>query len=223
MADLRMGGFNFLPPAVKNILIINGLFFLATWVLGRQFDLDLTRYLGLHYVGSDHFGVWQFFTHVFMHGGFTHLFFNMFALWMFGSVLENVWGPKRFLVYYFTTALGAAALHMGVVSYGIISLENVISTYVANPRIEAFNQLIDGKISSGYLSIRMAINKEIFTFRELFASLYSEWSLVPESAAYASSSVQLLRKLDEVVKNIPTVWCIGRCIWFTTCIWCTLS
>jgi len=98
------------PPVVKNLVIINVLMLLATWILQTR-GINLERTLGLHYIGSPAFKPYQLVTHLFMHGGFTHLLFNMFALWMFGRVLENVWGPKRFFIYYFATGLGAAALH----------------------------------------------------------------------------------------------------------------
>lgn len=101
---------NTIPPVVKNLIIINVLMLLATYVLEMR-GIDLTNILGLHYIESSEFKPYQLVTHMFMHGGFTHLLFNMFALWMFGRVLESVWGPKRFFIYYFVTGLGAAALH----------------------------------------------------------------------------------------------------------------
>ncbi len=114
-------GFNVLPLVVKNLLIINGLFFLGTLAMGSALNLDLNRYLGLHYPSSPDFGVWQFVSYMFMHGGFSHILFNMFALWMFGNVLENVWGPKRFLNYYLATGVGAAVIQM-IVAYIRISV-----------------------------------------------------------------------------------------------------
>jgi membrane associated rhomboid family serine protease len=101
---------NTIPPVVKNLIIINVLMLLATYVLEMR-GIDLTKILGLHYIESSDFRPYQLVTHMFMHGGFMHLAFNMFALWMFGRVLESVWGPKRFFIYYFVTGLGAAALH----------------------------------------------------------------------------------------------------------------
>ncbi len=71
----------------------------------------------LHHVKSPLFQPWQLITHMFLHGGFTHLFFNMFSLWMFGSVLESVWGPKRFLTFYFICGLGAAILQLAFLWY----------------------------------------------------------------------------------------------------------
>ena len=112
--NYRPTQFSYLPEVVKNLLIINGLFFLATYVMGSSFDLNLVKYLGLHNWQSQDFRPHQLVTHLFMHGGVWHILFNMFALWMFGNQLENVWGGKRFLTYFMITGLGAAALHLGV-------------------------------------------------------------------------------------------------------------
>ncbi|MDQ3048981.1 MAG: rhomboid family intramembrane serine protease, partial [Bacteroidota bacterium] len=91
-------------------------FFLATIVLQNQ-GVDLTDKLGLHFPGSEKFMPHQIITYMFMHGDFMHLFFNMFALWMFGNTLENVWGPKRFLIYYLITGIGAAICHYVVLYF----------------------------------------------------------------------------------------------------------
>jgi len=113
MQQFRPGGFNVLPMVVKNLLIINGLFFLATLALDSM-GIDLFKTLALYYPASKRFGIWQLVTYMFMHGGFTHILFNMFALWMFGNVLENAWGPKRFLNYYLITGIGAGLTHIFV-------------------------------------------------------------------------------------------------------------
>ena len=104
--------FQILPPVVKNLLIINVLLFIATNVLqSPPFNINLTNILGLHYWGSDLFRPWQIVTYMFMHGNIPHILFNMFAVWMFGSHIENRWGSKRFLNYYLLTGFGAAFLH----------------------------------------------------------------------------------------------------------------
>ncbi len=113
MSYLRTQRFQILPPVVKNILIINGLLFLATITLMSQ-GVDLREVLGLYHWQSDNFNTWQIISHMFMHGNFTHLFFNMFAVWMFGAQLENLWGSKRFLNYYILTGFGAAILHFAI-------------------------------------------------------------------------------------------------------------
>ena len=105
-----MGEFQILPPVVKNLLIINALFFLADVVLGFK-GIDLSNWLGLHYFQAPGFAFWQPVTYMFMHGNFGHLFFNMFALWMFGAAVENYWGVKKFLIYYFVAGVGAAVVY----------------------------------------------------------------------------------------------------------------
>ena len=100
---------NQIPPITKNLLIINVLFFLAS-IVAPKYGVDLTTLLGLHYFMASDFHIYQFVTYMFMHGGFAHLFFNMFALWMFGCTLERVFGPKRYLIYYMVCGLGAGLI-----------------------------------------------------------------------------------------------------------------
>ena len=108
-------GFRVLPPVVKHLLIINVLLYLATFTMNR-FHIDLTDYLGLHFFKASDFKPYQLITYMFMHGNFEHLFFNMFALWMFGNTLENIWGSKRFLWFYMLCGVGAG-LCQEVVQY----------------------------------------------------------------------------------------------------------
>ena len=110
MSDYAPQGFRMLPPAVKNLLIINLIFFLATMVLERVYHSYLPATMCLYPLQSGLFRIWQPFTYMFMHGGLDHLVFNMFALWMFGYVLENFWGTQRFLIYYVLCGLGAAVV-----------------------------------------------------------------------------------------------------------------
>lgn len=109
-----------LPPVVKNLLIINVLMFVATLFLRSQ-DIVLETILGLYYFDSPNFQPYQIIAHMFMHSSsfFAHIFFNMFMLWMFGRTLEQVWGPKRFLIFYMVTGLGAALLHTGVNAFEV--------------------------------------------------------------------------------------------------------
>ena len=99
-------GFRVLPPVVKHLLIINALLFLASFTLNR-FNIDLSKYLGLHFFLASDFRPYQLITYMFMHANFEHIFFNMFALWMFGNTLENIWGSKRFLLFFMVCGLGA--------------------------------------------------------------------------------------------------------------------
>ena len=104
---------NNIPSITKNLLIINVLAFFATWVFEKQ-GLDLTATFGLHFFMAKDFSFYQLVTYLFMHGSFMHLFFNMFAVWMFGTVMERVWGPKRFLIYYLVCGIGAGIIQEGV-------------------------------------------------------------------------------------------------------------
>lgn len=94
-----------IPTVTKNLLIVNVIAFLAYLMLGRF--VDLNEMLGLHFFLAPNFGIHQLFTYMFLHAGWVHLFFNMFALWMFGCVVERVWGPKKFLFYYISCGVGA--------------------------------------------------------------------------------------------------------------------
>ena len=106
----RRGFMSNVPPAVKNIIIINILVMIMT-SLREGFMIE---HFALFYPTSPFFRWWQPVTHLFMHGGFMHIFFNMYAVYIFGSVLERIWGTKKFLIYYFVTGLGAALVHTGV-------------------------------------------------------------------------------------------------------------
>jgi membrane associated rhomboid family serine protease len=118
-------GFMGLPPVVLNLIIINALFLLVSVLFESK--INLYNILGLFYFSSPKFETWQLVSYMFMHGGFYHLFFNMFALWMFGAILENVWGPKRFLTFYMITGIGAGLVQMLVAFFRIQSIESVLT------------------------------------------------------------------------------------------------
>jgi membrane associated rhomboid family serine protease len=120
-------GFFDLPPVVKNIIMLNVLMLLALFVVEKAFGIDLNSVLGLYFPKSEQFMPLQIVTHIFMHGSFWHLFFNMYALYMFGQVLENVWGPKRFFIYYIVTGLGAALTHESVIAVQYSQLAHSLS------------------------------------------------------------------------------------------------
>jgi membrane associated rhomboid family serine protease len=108
MDYFRPPTFSLFPPVVKNLLIINGLCFVTAFVLqNSHYNIDLNNILGLHYFMSSSFHFYQIFTYMFMHGGIPHILFNMFALWMFGYSLENLWGAKKFIVFYLICGIGA--------------------------------------------------------------------------------------------------------------------
>jgi membrane associated rhomboid family serine protease len=114
MTEFRPGGFQLIPPVIKNLVIINVLIFLAQSTLGAEVNTKLINLFALHDVRSPLFRPHQLVTYLFLHGGWDHVLYNMFALWMFGSILENYWGPKRFLIFYVVCGLGAAVAHLAV-------------------------------------------------------------------------------------------------------------
>ena len=119
-----------MQPMTKNLLIVNFLAFVATWVLELR-GIDLTSLLGLHFFLASDFHFYQFVTYMFLHGGLTHIFFNMFALWMFGNVIERVWGPKKFLFYYICCGIGAGIVQE-VVQYGTYMYEGLAAYQYVN-------------------------------------------------------------------------------------------
>jgi membrane associated rhomboid family serine protease len=140
----RPNSFSVLPPVVKNLLIINGLFFLATLAMKNQ-GIDLEDKLGLHFPLSEKFQPYQIISYMFMHGGFMHLFFNMFALWMFGNSLENLWGPKRFLIYYIITGVGAALCHYAIVYFQIQPTIDIVNSIIADPSLKSFEAFLNSE------------------------------------------------------------------------------
>ncbi|MEJ2882824.1 rhomboid family intramembrane serine protease [Pedobacter sp. GR22-6] len=140
-----------IPPVVKNLLIINVLFFVATIVFKNTGIADLRDILGVYYFDSSLFKVWQLLTYMFMHVNFMHLFSNMFALFMFGGMLEKRWGAKRFLNYYLITALGAVVLQMGVQAYEVY---HITGSAINNPvnNLLRTDQYIQGDINIPNLS-----------------------------------------------------------------------
>lgn len=125
-------GFGGIPPVVKNLLIINVLFFLAGIVLQSRNDFDLNAYLGLYYPVSDNFKPVQLVTYMFLHGDIYHIFFNMFALYMFGRAIEMVWGSRRFFIFYFVTGIGAALVQFIIIYFQASQLQSQMSAEEIN-------------------------------------------------------------------------------------------
>ncbi len=113
--EFRPRQFQELPIVVKNILIINIILFVGKFMLSDRINLD--AFLDLYPIGSDYFKPHQFISYMFMHADFMHILFNMLAVYMFGSILENIWGSKRFLNFYLLCGLGAAALQLAISSF----------------------------------------------------------------------------------------------------------
>ncbi|MGD9494441.1 MAG: rhomboid family intramembrane serine protease [Bacteroidales bacterium] len=191
----RPGGFSMMPPAVKNLLIINVLFFVATWILHDK-GIDLYQILGLSWVQSENFRPWQFISYMFMHADFTHLFFNMFALWMFGYLIENFWGAKRFLTFYFVTGIGAALVQLGINWFEFSHLHNVLEIYASNPNITDFKEIVQQHFASRE-NVDAANN------------LLRNWSMRPDDTLFIGQSMEQLRLMMEGRMAIPMVGASG--------------
>ncbi|MCU7494273.1 MAG: rhomboid family intramembrane serine protease [Ignavibacteria bacterium] len=112
------GGFSFFPPVIKNLLIINVVVFLVTNLILSSVVVDgviasdkINQYFALMPLGHG-FYIWQLVSYQFLHGSFSHIFFNMFALWMFGMEIENLWGSKKFLLFYLACGIGGGLAHL---------------------------------------------------------------------------------------------------------------
>lgn len=141
--EFRPRSFTTLPSVIKNLLIINILMFIATQVFRESLGIDLVSILGLHFITAPDFKAFQFVTYLFMHGDLAHLFFNMFAVWMFGSVLENVWGPKRFLIYYLITGFGAGLIQYLVFYLQMAPFLETVNLVQDNLTITSFEELVN--------------------------------------------------------------------------------
>ncbi len=141
--EFRPRSFNTLPPVIKNLLIINILMFIATQVFRESLGIDLVSILGLHFITAPDFKPYQFVTYLFMHGDLAHLFFNMFAVWMFGSVLENVWGQKRFLIYYLVTGFGAGLIQYLVFYLQMAPFLDTVNLVQSNLTVNTFEELVN--------------------------------------------------------------------------------
>lgn len=209
-----------IPPVVKNLLIINVLFFAAKYVIGNSGLVNLDYVLGVFYFDSQFFRVWQLITYMFMHGDFMHILFNMFALFMFGGVLETRWGAKRFINFYLITGLGAVALQMGVQAYEIYQITGSV---IHNPIIlEVVNQqVVGGHIGIQGLSVSeqqtllgiygspmVGASGAIFGLLVAFGMLYPNTELyimfipVPVKAKYIIP-VYILFELSMGVAEVP--------------------
>jgi membrane associated rhomboid family serine protease len=189
-------GFTLLPPVVKNLLIINGLFFLATASFESAFGIDLVNILGLHYFQSDLFRPYQFVSYMFLHGSISHVAMNMFTLWMFGYLLENVWGSKRFLTYYIITGIGAAVVQLLVNWVDISSVQAAANAYAANPTIDGF---------VGFVRHHFPSYETEGTIRNFI----NQWSLSKNSPAMASQSLDYISQLIKLQMDVPTVGASG--------------
>ena len=163
---------NGIPTVTKNLLIINVLCFIGGTIATR-YGIDLNGLLGLHFFLASDFNVAQLVTYMFMHGGFEHIFFNMFALWMFGRTLEMIWGPKRFLIYYLVCGIGAGLIQevvQAVEYFTTLAHYDSVNTGLAIiPMSEYLNLMTTVGASGAIYGILLAFgmlfpNSEMFVF-----------------------------------------------------------
>ena len=153
---------NRLTDAIKHLIIINVILFAAPQLV----DLDLTNILGLHFPKNENFGVWQYVTHMFIHGGFAHILFNMYGLWAFGTPLEQIWGRNKFLFFYFSSGIGAALVYTLVNYYQFNSIyEQLINMGVTPEGIQRV--LAAGKYDQS------SINMPLETMQQFYSLYYT--------------------------------------------------
>lgn len=178
------------PPAVKGLLLANVVMFILSYVFGPVF----TRLFALYQPASDFFMPHQVISHLFMHAGFTHIFFNMFALWMFGRILEQVWGSKRFLIYYFITGIGAAFLHT-LVNYIEFNSMHVAGQALINTPTP---QLLES-----------FVNKYIQHPSSYLTDLMYKFAENPDSSSILSQIPEIVNAVYKLNIDIPTVGASG--------------
>ncbi len=189
------GAYKLLPDVVKNLLIINVILFLATqFYLYR--GIDLTDILGLHYFGSSKFRVYQIVTYMFMHdpSSIMHIFFNMLALYMFGSAVENYWGPKKFLTYYMLTGFGAAVAHYAIVYYQLAPRLAVFNDYLESADMNKLYALVHStayadRFSSDFLATMQTDPTRALTLSIDYVSIFKEEMLNAPVVIGASGAV----------------------------------
>ncbi|MTI29591.1 rhomboid family intramembrane serine protease [Xanthovirga aplysinae] len=182
--------FRNLTPMVKTLLMIN----IGAFLAGEILPYDFQDIFGLPFYKADTFRPYQIFTHMFMHGSLGHLFGNMFALFMFGPMLERMWGSNKFLIFYMVTGLGASFLYSVVNTVEMYHLQEAVSAYMANPGPDAFGNLISKDLSFAYNSYYDFIN-----------SFYDN----PDSHAAVQKSIELARGALYYKMGIPLVGASG--------------
>ena|ERR1035437_3604171 len=192
-------GFSILPPVVKNLLILNGVFYMATFAFGNAFHIDLVNYLGLHYWSAPDFKPWQFVTYMFMHdpSNFTHILFNMLALWMFGYLLENVWGSRKFLFYYVFTGIGAAVFHYLIWYFQYSPSIDAINAFLAHPSLASFT---DFRNSSNF----KLLDKEMVQHFNAFVPVFNE-TLSKGNVQATQLAVEFMQQYKAELLNAPVV------------------
>jgi len=187
-----------MPPVTKSILLVTIIVFLAD--IGSQHFLHtdaMIRYMALFRIQSPLFIPTQFLTHIFMHGSLSHLFFNMFALYMFGRVLETIWDPKRMLIFYLVTGLGAGLMQSGITYIQMQKMINLADTFNSNPSYLLFSDYV-----SHYLSKGNSQYSEIMSFAQ-------SWFYAPDSMSFVPQAKDYVEGIMYQNLNVPMVGASG--------------
>lgn len=206
--EFRPSRFEVLPYVVKNLLIINVLVFLACIVFGRN-GIDLYKWFALYHWSSEKFQVWQLLTHMFMHGnvagpfpdyegGVMHLFSNMFALWMFGSLLENLFGAKRFLSFFLMCGIGAALMHLVVYTYELGVIRDAVAQFQLNPTFSEFSAFL----SQNHVNSSSELGHELY-------GLKAVWKESPMDDSFSRGAQILTARYRELYVDQATVGASG--------------
>lgn len=183
-----------ITPAVKMLLILNIVMYFLTMFLDKSLHIDTANILGLHLPQSPYWGTWQYVTHMFMHGSISHLFFNMFALFMFGRILESVWGNMRFLIFYFVCGIGAGILNSAVGWFEVHRLEKAFEVFNSSPSPELLADFVKNQLGQPTAWVWEVIDK---------------WISNPTSPEYTEAGKQLFNRIIDLKKNVPMVGASG--------------
>lgn len=179
-----------LTPVVKNLLLLN----IALLLIPSILNLELSQYFGVRYILSSSFQPFQFITYMFLHAGFGHLLGNMFALFIFGPMLERYWGAKRFFIFYMVTGVGAGLLYSTVNFIEMKQLESQANSYILNPDYETFVLFIQENAGYAY--------RQWYEFIEAYGDN-------PNSQEYVDASIQRVKEVVRFQGNIPMIGASG--------------
>ena len=175
-----------ITPMVRNLLIINVVIFIL------QDRLFPTGQFALYHFGSEFFQPIQLFTHMFLHGGWAHVFSNMFSLFIFGPLLERFWGPQRFLAFYLITGLGASLLYSGVRAYELNEVREDAAAYIENPTPMGFYNFLEDHFEGRYQR-----------------QFVVEYRRNPDSEVYIEESKSAVKEVYNELLNVPMLGASG--------------
>lgn len=189
---------NGLPPVVKSLLIISVASWILVMILKQAFQIDVIPYFALFSWESSYFRPWQLFTYLFLHSDndIFHLAFNMFGLWMFGSVIERYWGAKRFLTYFLITGIGAGVIHLTISNIQLYPMHSAADTYRNSPSYDAFDDFTAKYLPNAYG------NEALNNFKK-------DWYYDTSNKRFISESQLMVQEISEIRSNTPSVGSSG--------------